>query len=245
MSGTSAVVHEVWCYTKREDKVESAVRAVRASVKSAASQRGASVWVWTKEETQTAIPKLKEHLSDGGIEIGEITEPQKKEKADVYVEVRVETGVVAAWRVHVHRTEHVASAVKEEPATVEDELKAAKKALEVAAADNEKLHENMNKVMQMVREKEEELAKYQNVLNAQRLEISNLQSQALKAADEKEKLKSELVTAKNELRDADGWVGRLVGRLNGLKGMLEAAAASNDETGLREQVSNILSNWGL
>ncbi len=49
--------------------VESAVRAVRGSVKSAAaSHPGASVWVWTKADTQTAIENLREHL--GGIEIG-------------------------------------------------------------------------------------------------------------------------------------------------------------------------------
>jgi uncharacterized protein (TIGR02145 family) len=165
MSGTSAVVHEAWCYTKREDKVESAVRAVRASVKSAAaSQRGASVWVWTKEGTQTAMDDLRGHLNDDGIEIGKITEPpQKKEKGDVYVEVRVEKRVVAAWRVHVHRTEHVASAGTEEPATVEDELKAANKALKLRLqqeyAENEKLREHVEEVVKVVKEKEEELAK--------------------------------------------------------------------------------------
>jgi chromosome segregation ATPase len=141
MSGTSAMVreHKAWCYTKQEDKGDSAVRAVTAvsaSVNSAASQTGASVWVWTKEETQTAIANLSEHLKGHlGIEIGKITEPQE---ADVHVEVRVGERVVA-WRVHVLQTEHVASAVKEEPATVEDELKAAKKALEEAVAEKEQL----------------------------------------------------------------------------------------------------------
>jgi uncharacterized protein (TIGR02145 family) len=148
MSGTSAVGSEVWCYTKQGDVVESAVRAVRGSVKSAASQRGASVWVWTKADTQTAIDNLKAHL--GGIEIGKSTEPQKK--ADVYVEVHVGKLVVAAWRVHVFPMPRVESAVKEEPATVEDELKAAKKVIE-------KLHEDVKKVVQMVQEREEELAK--------------------------------------------------------------------------------------
>jgi uncharacterized protein (TIGR02145 family) len=140
MSGTSAAVREceVWCYTQ-EDVVESAVRAVSASVKSAASQTDASVWVWTKAETQTAIDNLRERLGDG-IEIGEIT---KQQEADVYVEVRVERLVVAAWRVHVYRTEHVVSALKEEPATVEDELDAAKKALAEAEKDKNALSEVM------------------------------------------------------------------------------------------------------
>jgi hypothetical protein len=92
MSGTSGAVREceVWCYTKREDKVESAVRAVSASVRSAAaSHQGASVWVWAKEDTETAMQKLRGHL---GIDVGKITEPQE---ADVYVEMRVGTGVGA------------------------------------------------------------------------------------------------------------------------------------------------------
>jgi ribosomal protein L7/L12 len=154
MSGTSAVVHEVWCYTKREDVVESAVRAVRASVKSAVSQRGASVWVWTKAETQTAmddgaLPRVGDQVGPAdlrwhlpvGIEIGKITKQQKK--ADVYVEVRVEKLLVAEWRVHVYRMGHVASAGTEEPATVEAELEAAKKALEVAAAEIKRLREQL------------------------------------------------------------------------------------------------------
>jgi uncharacterized protein (TIGR02145 family) len=111
MSGTSGAVREseVWCYTKEEDVVESAVRAVSASVRSAAaSHQGASVCVWAKADTQTAMQKLREHL---GIDVGKITEPQE---ADVYVEVRVEKRVVAAWWVHVDRTEHVVSAGTEE-----------------------------------------------------------------------------------------------------------------------------------
>jgi hypothetical protein len=188
MSGMSAVVSEVWCYTRQEDVVESAVRAVMGSVKGAASQWGASVWVWTKEETQKAIDNLKAHL--GGIEVGKITEPAQK-KADVYVEVRVEKGVVAAWRVHVHRTQHVASAVKEEPATVEDELKAAKKVIE-------KLHEDVKEVVQMVQEREEELAKRQ-------AELEGVKNALEVAAAEIKRLSEQLKTeqAERELRGVE------------------------------------------
>ncbi len=157
MSGTSGAVREseVWCYTKEEDVVESAVRAVRGSVRSAAaSHEGASVLVWAKADTETAMQKLSEDLD---IEILPITDQQE---ADVYVEMRVGTGVVAAWWVHVDRTEHVASAGTEEPATVEEELKAAKKVIE-------KLHEEVKEAVDIVKEKEEEFAK----LRAEKAEL--------------------------------------------------------------------------